>query len=54
MKDRDAHKDVEKPVRIPPPGEIFEVGGVIFSVCPKCLSLVRVNKWLFGSLHICR
>ena len=29
------------------------VGSRIYMVCPDCESLVCMNKWVFGSLHIC-
>lgn len=28
-------------------------GSKIYETCGKCGQLVCVNKWLFGSLHIC-
>lgn len=28
-------------------------GSGIYVLCPDCEKLVKVNKWLFGSLHIC-
>ena len=30
------------------------VGGSIYSRCPACGDVVKINKWLIGSLHICR
>ena len=30
------------------------VGGSIYSRCPACGAVVKINKWLIGSLHICR
>lgn len=35
------------------PGEIMTVGNKVYGICAQCHSLVRVNKWLLGSLHIC-
>lgn len=29
------------------------VGNGIYSHCPTCGSLVKINKFLFGSLHVC-
>lgn len=34
-------------------GVLYENGRRLYSVCPKCRSLVRLNKPLFGSLHVC-
>lgn len=32
---------------------MYTVGNSIYAVCKRCGSLVKLNKWLFGSLHIC-
>lgn len=29
-------------------------GSKIYETCGKCGKLVQINKWLFGSLHVCR
>lgn len=29
------------------------VGNGIYEKCCNCGSLVKINKWLFGSMHIC-
>lgn len=35
------------------PGEIREIGGKVYGLCFDCRKLVRVDKPLFGSLHLC-
>ena len=40
-------------VPIFPKREQYLSGGKVFERCPKCGQLVRVNKFLFGSLHTC-
>ena len=35
------------------PGEIVLSGGKLYGLCPKCGKLVRINKPLLGSLHLC-
>lgn len=35
------------------PGQIVAVGVKIYGRCHDCRDLVRVDKWLFGSLHLC-
>jgi len=37
----------------PKRGELLVVGGKIYALCGDCDSLVRINKPLFGSMHIC-
>ncbi len=34
-------------------GESVVVGNAIYAICPNCRALVKINKWLFGSLHVC-
>jgi hypothetical protein len=34
-------------------GEMVAVGGKLLVVCQECRTIVQVNKWLVGSLHIC-
>ena len=34
-------------------GEIVTVGNHLYMLCSTCRSLVRINKPLIGSLHIC-
>jgi len=29
------------------------VGNGIYEICPKCKKLVKINKFIFGSLHYC-
>lgn len=29
------------------------IGSSIYKFCPNCKSLVKINKMLFGSAHIC-
>ena len=35
------------------PGQIAVVGGKIYGRCLACRAIVRVDKWLIGSLHLC-
>lgn len=35
------------------PGQVVAVGGKLYGRCADCRSIVRVDKWLFGSLHLC-
>lgn len=35
------------------PGQIAAVDGKLYGRCAMCRSIVRVDKWLFGSLHLC-
>lgn len=35
------------------PGQIVAVNGKIYGRCAECKEIVRVDKWLFGSLHLC-
>ena len=34
-------------------GEIVRVGNKLYAVCKECGCIVRINKFLFGSLHVC-
>lgn len=34
-------------------GESIILGSKIFQVCPNCLNVVQLNKFLFGSIHVC-
>mgnify|MGYP001593388892 FL=1 len=44
----------KQPVTIPAYPSGIVVGGSIYSRCPACGAVVKINKWLIGSLHICR
>ena len=35
------------------PGEILVTNGKIYERCKRCREIVRMNKWLIGSLHLC-
>ena len=35
------------------PGQLVAVNGKIYGRCAECKEIVRVDKWLFGSLHLC-
>lgn len=35
------------------PKGTFVVGNSIYGTCSDCGSLVKVNKFIFGSFHIC-
>lgn len=36
-----------------PREELIIVGSKIYASCPYCKTLVRLNKPIFGSLHLC-
>ncbi len=38
---------------IPEIGKITETNGKLYSVCQYCHRLVRLNKPVFGSFHVC-
>lgn len=33
--------------------KVIVAGGKIYAVCSMCGRLIRINKPIFGSLHIC-
>lgn len=35
------------------PGKVLVVGKKAYAVCPRCRKIVRINKPLFGDLHLC-
>ncbi len=35
-------------------GEVVVSGGHALAQCQKCGKIVRLTKWLVGSLHVCR
>lgn len=35
------------------PDEVLIVGASMYSTCDKCGTFVKINKFIFGSLHIC-
>ena len=35
------------------PDGCFVVGNKLMGKCKWCCKLVQVNKWIFGSLHVC-
>lgn len=35
------------------PHGTFVVGNALYGRCEMCAKIVRINKWLFGSFHIC-
>ena len=35
------------------PGQVVKIGKALYSRCAECDSLVRVNKPILGSLHLC-
>ena len=35
-------------------GHIYHIGNGIYGVCAECNSLVKLNKWIFGGIHLCR
>lgn len=34
-------------------GRVTVVGNGIYATCPACGNLVRINKPVFGSMHLC-
>lgn len=37
----------------PEVGEAIKIKGKLYTRCPKCNTIVRVNKPLIGDLHVC-
>lgn len=35
------------------PGVVYVLNGKLMSLCPECHTLIRVDKPLLGSLHVC-
>jgi hypothetical protein len=35
------------------PGQAVAIGGKVFARCADCREIVRMDKLLFGSLHLC-
>ena len=35
------------------PGETVALGNTVYGRCVDCEEVIQVNKFLFGSLHIC-
>lgn len=35
------------------PGHAVVINGQTYACCAGCYRLVRVDKWLIGSLHLC-
>jgi hypothetical protein len=35
------------------PGHVYEVGGKLMGVCANCEKLIRIDKPIFGSMHVC-
>lgn len=34
-------------------GERVVIANAVYCLCFKCRCVIKVNKWLFGSLHVC-
>ncbi|HDY86924.1 MAG TPA: hypothetical protein ENH82_02275 [bacterium] len=34
-------------------GEIIAVGNKLYARCKECEGIVQINKFIFGSLHLC-
>lgn len=34
-------------------GELVPLGTAVYGLCRDCGKVVQVNKWMFGSLHLC-
>jgi hypothetical protein len=35
------------------PGQALTIGGKVFARCADCREIVRMDKPMFGSLHLC-
>ena len=35
-------------------GKLININGSIYGMCSDCHSMIKVNKFLFGSLHMCK
>ena len=35
-------------------GETLVVGSKVLRVCPQCLTVIQLNKAIFGSMHFCQ
>lgn len=35
-------------------GEVVNIGGKLMVICQQCRSLIRIDKPIFGSLHVCQ
>ena len=35
-------------------GEIVEMNNKLYGICSECGSLVRIDKPIFGSIHLCK
>lgn len=40
-------------MRMPGRGEVIELNGKLYGTCAACNKFVRIDKPLFGGLHIC-
>jgi hypothetical protein len=45
-------KDVGEVVKLEP-GEVVQIGKGIYMRCAICNTMIKVNKFLFGSTHAC-
>ena len=36
-----------------PPSSVFTAGSGVYTFCGQCGKLVKMNKWILGSLHVC-
>jgi len=43
----------EKQIRQLQRGEPLAIGDSIYAVCGDCHEVIKVNKFLFGDLHLC-
>ena len=34
-------------------GETVTMGSAVFALCQRCRSVIKLNKFLFGSTHLC-
>lgn len=34
-------------------GKILRVGNGLYGMCTDCESIIKINKFIFGSLHVC-
>lgn len=35
------------------PGELVTINGKVYTQCVRCGSIIRFDKPIFGSLHVC-
>ena len=43
---------MKEPIQLKP-GQIVTINGKLYGRCFDCGSIIRVDKWLIGSMHLC-